>query len=837
MQLFLRSFFIAFIVFSCTHITQAQSSKTCPSIVLDRCNEAVTFTWSANPESALNPDFCRVGRGSGSEVGNTCGGTRTLAVPVVAGTYGFNGRGISPATVYSATSCSISYAAGIDCSNSCRDGIDNDSREGTDAADVSCNVSSCPRGSATVGGPIVANPLNNESFICAVSGGPATTKYTCASGAPTVNCGTCIEGGANPTCGAQTTYTTNAACEAATQCGPDTTPGGGTTKFLCPSWATTGAACTTCVEGGTNPTCGSATTYTSQASCQASPSNQCGSSTPPPDAGFKCSSNQCQACGGTTGVTCDGTGSGCSFVSQNCSQPTCGDGVVTSPEECDNGSQNGTSGNTCSATCINVTPMTCGDGIVTAPEQCESNSQCPTGSSCSSCSCIVDPPGSVVQNIGFGSPTGLGYNSPVDINVGENVTLNWSATGGPDPLTCRIQKLNSSVGYQTLNPLLSGRTGSNTRNTWPVGQHIFRQQCDGTGGPFNSNTAILYVNETSAGFVCQSNICQSCTLGTSGCSSSGECSAQGASCGTIPPVQKYHCVSGACSACGGSRYAACIGTEYNNQTSCDQSCSVPQTDEAVCVGTPSISPTRILPNSNFSVSFKFQNTGTTNWANPTYTVKATSNTYESWKNVFGSKTLNPGYIAGAPTYGETNTYSQTFTAPSTSGTYPLAFSMFKNTGTVFGSSCLVNGNGSVTVVNPECNDRIDNNDSEDILVDNEDPGCLDVNGDHNPLDDNERDDASEVMLRISANPQLVRQGGSSTVKYEVSGCFDAQKGSYADWQLVQEGNAIPAASGTRNSGGEQQIPVRNIQSKTTFTLSCGRTTRSATISVLKINEI
>jgi hypothetical protein len=48
----------------------------------------------------------------------------------------------------------------------------------------------------------------------------------------------------------------------------------------------------------------------------------------------------------------------------------CGDGLVTPPETCDDGLDNGTPG-LCNANCDGIEPAVCGDEIITPPEECD----------------------------------------------------------------------------------------------------------------------------------------------------------------------------------------------------------------------------------------------------------------------------------------------------------------------------------------------------------------------------------------------------------------------------------------------------------------------------------
>ena len=77
-------------------------------------------------------------------------------------------------------------------------------------------------------------------------------------------------------------------------------------------------------------------------------------------------------------------------------QPVCGNGVVETGEQCDDGELNGTAGDSCSANCTTVTPPpppVCGNGVVEAGEQCDDGAANGTaGDSCSATCTTVTPP-------------------------------------------------------------------------------------------------------------------------------------------------------------------------------------------------------------------------------------------------------------------------------------------------------------------------------------------------------------------------------------------------------------------------------------------------------------
>lgn len=301
--------------------------------------------------------------------------------------------------------------------------------------------------------------------------------------------------------------------------------------------------------------------------------------------------------------------------------------------------------------------------------------------------------------------------------------------------------------------------------------------------------------------------------------------------------------------CGNS---VCSGGE--TCSTCPQDCGACATnDEAACIGNQAtiISPSnaRVTPGSSFTVFFRFQNIGNTMWTSPTYAVSTTAGTHSPWRTSFGTKVLNPTSIAGLPTFGSTNGYSHVFTAPSGVGSYNLSFVVTKN-GSAFNNQCLVNGTGVVQVVNSECSDGIDNDGDTkiDCVSGNEDLGCFpDGNGGGgacNPNDDSEQDNIG-ANVSITTNPQLVRTGGRSNVRFicdaaswRVSGPQVGNISSSVARDTTSLGctsaNVFCGLQATPSDG--TVFPALNIQNKELYTLECGGVSRSASISVIKVNE-
>ncbi len=103
------------------------------------------------------------------------------------------------------------------------------------------------------------------------------------------------------------------------------------------------------------------------------------------------------ACGNgvvDSGEQCDDgnvrTGDGCSAVCETEDLLSCGNGMVNSGETCDDG--NTTSGDGCSSTCQSEGPPVCGDNKITPPETCDDGNT--TGGDGCSSMCTLDAVGS-----------------------------------------------------------------------------------------------------------------------------------------------------------------------------------------------------------------------------------------------------------------------------------------------------------------------------------------------------------------------------------------------------------------------------------------------------------
>lgn len=308
--------------------------------------------------------------------------------------------------------------------------------------------------------------------------------------------------------------------------------------------------------------------------------------------------------------------------------------------------------------------------------------------------------------------------------------------------------------------------------------------------------------------------------------------------------------TGPCSACGGSTGVECTTTSpFGSKAACELSSSnqcgnsVPLTLGAICATNPGItySPNPAVAGKSFNLSFGFINSGTESWnAGSVYQAKSISSIVSAWNNIFVNL---PNSLAGGSGLTQSPYFSTALNAPAigngvATASYPLEYVMTKN-GNAFGTTCEPVGT-VINIRNTQCNDGIDNEDPEDNtttrLADCADPACWTGGavgtGSCNRALDTENDPVPGVVLKISANPQLVRQGGNSAVSYEVKGC--SVGGIAQAWTLKRDGS-VTGIQGV-GSAAPGSLSVNNIQAKTTYTLMCGNTSRSATISVIKINE-
>jgi len=105
--------------------------------------------------------------------------------------------------------------------------------------------------------------------------------------------------------------------------------------------------------------------------------------------------------GANNGLSTDTCGTDCKTHScgGGSAAPVCGNGVVETGEECDDGSANGTNGDTCTSQCHSTHLCCCGDGIVEPGEGCDEGAN--NGAAGGTCS-------DTCQLTGTGSGSGSG---------------------------------------------------------------------------------------------------------------------------------------------------------------------------------------------------------------------------------------------------------------------------------------------------------------------------------------------------------------------------------------------------------------------------------------------
>ena len=581
-------------------------------------------------------------------------------------------------------------------------------------------------------------------------------------------------------------------------------------------------------------------------------SSICQVETPSPTQYF-CQSSMCSACGGTTGVTCPASGTYSTIPACN---NACGSTGGTQYYKC--------SGQACVSSGYYPDLDTCiadnggAQNCKTTPDcdnQCGSQTQnlyyrCSAPNSGNSCTTSVNV------------PCAQGEAGCYSLNSNPNAATQCAQYCGSQQYTCGGSNGCITCGGSGQPACVPGLTFTNLNQCNISAQCQNTPSCSFVASPSSGtvgSTVNLTFSSSPGAISCQynRNPNQSASSGTSGMSYSGpslplvsgsnvfnavcnysgfgqiSCSSGTVTGTTATPVTRYQCSGGTgpCTqtTCDPSN-DACINSTYATQTECENatSCNASApTLGAACEGVTI--PSRILVGQTFTVTPSFLNSGTTAWTTSFSAVSSSLN-WSAWNGIVR---LVPGTIGQFSTFGP----AYVLTAPSSAGNYSLQFQMRNASGVAFGSVCQVymSGTPGVDVSDPQCRDGVDNDGDGVTDYINNDPGCSSAD------EDDETDPAPGATLKISANPQLVRFGGNSEISYEVGNCkVDDGEGNLVDgvWELKRDGGSMsPVISGTGTTNGPQAYPVYNIQNKTTFTLSCGETTRSATISVIKINEI
>jgi cysteine-rich repeat protein len=348
-------------------------------------------------------------------------------------------------------------------------------------------------------------------------------------------------------------------------------------------------------DGGTS--CNNSDPCTGAATCTAN--HTCMTGTPPPDG---------TACG--TGMICRNNA---------CSPAVCGDGFVTPPEECDDGSKNGTAGDGCTSNCMFVcvanipsrdcvptnpcagqgtcnstthvctagTPeangTACGMGVDGGVADAAAGSIC-NGGMCVSPQCgdgIVEPPEQCDFGAGNGPGTGCEANCTFSCTLSPNSCTTPDLCAGTN--TCTAFTMGASPGQkcEVGTPPPNGTTCMNggmcmggVCKTALCGNGVLNtgEQCD--WGTANNV----------AGSGCNPDCTFSCTLAPNdSCPGSAACSASPEKCtvvtgptGTPAGDNGQKCETGtllaACAACGGGDI--CVGNVCKAHV-CGDGCVVP----------------------------------------------------------------------------------------------------------------------------------------------------------------------------------------------------------------------------------------------------------------------
>jgi cysteine-rich repeat protein len=157
-----------------------------------------------------------------------------------------------------------------------------------------------------------------------------------------------------------------------------------------------------------------------------------------------------------SGEECDdgntANGDGCSSTCQTeVVEPVCGNGVVESGEECDDG--NTSDGDGCSASCqIEVVEPVCGNGVVESGEECDDGNTA-GGDGCSASCQIEDLPSTCTGNIVIQScDSGVS-----DQEIKGHCISDWIDSCAADArnhgryVRCTVRKLNRLVGHSIIS--------------------------------------------------------------------------------------------------------------------------------------------------------------------------------------------------------------------------------------------------------------------------------------------------------------------------------------------------------------------------------------------------
>ena len=331
-------------------------------VAVDPNGDPLTFSWTATSGSFADP--------SAASTTYTCdaNGPQTLTVVVSDGD----------------ASCDLSVQLSVVCGSVGNCQSDTDCDDGD-----ACTTDTCTGGVCLTPVPVTCPDDGNEctSESCDPQSGcvsaPVPSGTACNGGNGSCNgAGSCVP---NNCTGANMDCDGNPANGCETNTGNDVNNCGGCGNVcqqahgVCQSDACQGGACTLVPNNGVLCDDGNACTVSdicTGGSCL-------GQGVTCPDDGNECTTESCDpqsGCGSedvAAGTPCNGGAGACDGAGACVANPVCGNGVIETGEQCDDG--NSVSGDGCSATCQQENgwtepsqcATTCGDGVVAGNEQCD----------------------------------------------------------------------------------------------------------------------------------------------------------------------------------------------------------------------------------------------------------------------------------------------------------------------------------------------------------------------------------------------------------------------------------------------------------------------------------
>jgi cysteine-rich repeat protein len=317
------------------------------------------------------------------------------------------------------------------------------------------------------------------------------------------------------------------------------------------------------------------------------------------------------------GTSC-GTGKICR--SHVCSPAVCGDGVVTAPEECDDGSKNGTAGDGCDPNCkwvcVSTDPTrdcapadpcagqgTCSDtthvctagtpekdgtpcgGADAGADAAAAGSICKSGK-CASAQCgdgIVEPGEQCDFGSGNGVGTGCEANCTFSCTLSPNSCVTQDLCAGTNTCTAFTQGTSPGQKCEVGTPPPDGTT---CPNSGTCKNHVCVTALCGNGHLDAGEQCDWGTANNVAGSGCNPDCTFSCTTSPNSCPSPDPCAAQPQACQSVPPPtgatgngQKCVAVTGltACALCAGASNpnTMCIGNVCKAHVCGDSTCLGP----------------------------------------------------------------------------------------------------------------------------------------------------------------------------------------------------------------------------------------------------------------------